>query len=160
AHLLLLAQLHAEVGEPRAALAVLAGRIAAALDSALGGEAAVALQEELRAFATAEPTDCIVVPGHSISSRWANVPLPTLPPPPLLRPTPVGRDRRDVLDQRHLDARRLDRTDGRLAARPGTLHVHGGLAHPVLHRLLRALLRGHLRRERRRLARSLEAGSA
>jgi hypothetical protein len=40
AHLLLLALLHAEVGEARAALAVLSGRIAAALDAALGGEAA------------------------------------------------------------------------------------------------------------------------
>jgi hypothetical protein len=71
AHLLLLAQLHAEVGEARAALAVLSGRIAAALDAALRGEAAVALQEELGAFPTAEPTHCIVVASHSLSSRRA-----------------------------------------------------------------------------------------
>ena len=35
-HLLLLAQLHAVVGEARAALAVLSGRIGAPLDAALG----------------------------------------------------------------------------------------------------------------------------
>src|SRR5262249_57877018 len=71
AHLLLLAQLHAEVGEARPALAVLSGRIAAPLDAALGGEAAVALQEQLGAFPTAQPTHCIVVASHSMSSTRA-----------------------------------------------------------------------------------------
>jgi hypothetical protein len=79
AHLLLLAQLHAEVGEARPALAVLSGRIAAALDAALGGEAAVALQEQLGAFPTAEPTHRVVVTCHGCP----------LDAPALLRPTTV-----------------------------------------------------------------------
>src|ERR1041384_5862595 len=51
-HLLLLPQLLAVVGEPRAAfLAVLARRIGAPLDGALVGEAFLRLEEELLAFA-------------------------------------------------------------------------------------------------------------
>src|SRR5688572_19046985 len=56
AHLLLLAQLLAVVGKPRAAfLAVLARRISAPLDRALVGEALLALQEKLLAFPPAMP---------------------------------------------------------------------------------------------------------
>ena len=53
AHLLLLAQLHAVARKPRVLLAVLAGRIVAALDGAFVGEALLALQEELLAFPAA-----------------------------------------------------------------------------------------------------------
>ena len=52
----------------RAALAVLARRVGAALDGALVGEAAVALQEELHAFAPAEPADGTRVTSHRRSS--------------------------------------------------------------------------------------------
>ena len=53
AGLLLLAQLHAVLGLPHATAAMLAGRIGAALDAALVGEAALALEEELLALAAA-----------------------------------------------------------------------------------------------------------
>ena len=56
AHLLLLAQLLAVVGKPRAALlAVLAGRVGTALDRALVGEALLSLEEELLALPPAVP---------------------------------------------------------------------------------------------------------
>ena len=55
--LLLLAQLHAVVGELHAALAVLARRIGAALDGALVGVAAVALEVHLEVFAPADAAD-------------------------------------------------------------------------------------------------------
>src|SRR5829696_3316632 len=53
ARLLLLAQLHAVLRLPRAATAVVTGRIRATLDAALVGQAALALQEELHALAAA-----------------------------------------------------------------------------------------------------------
>src|SRR5207237_5101339 len=53
-HLLLLAQLHAVLGELGPALAVLAGRIRPALDGALVRVAAVALQVHLEVFAPAD----------------------------------------------------------------------------------------------------------
>jgi hypothetical protein len=56
AHLLLLAQLLAVVGKPRTALLpVLAGRVGAALDRTLVGEALLALEKELFAFSPAMP---------------------------------------------------------------------------------------------------------
>ena len=53
AGLLLLAQLHPVLGLAQAAAAVLAGRVGAALDAALVGEAALTLEEELLALAPA-----------------------------------------------------------------------------------------------------------
>src|SRR3970282_2539001 len=54
AHLLLFAQLLAVVGQARAAfLAVLAGRVGAALDGALVGKALLRLEEQLLAFPAA-----------------------------------------------------------------------------------------------------------
>ena len=56
AHLLLLAQLLAVVGESRAALlAVLAGRVGAPLHRALVGKALLALEKELLPFSPAMP---------------------------------------------------------------------------------------------------------
>src|SRR5205085_5577037 len=57
AQLLLLAQLDRVLGELRPRLAVLARRIVAALDRALVGVAALALQEELQPLASAMPAD-------------------------------------------------------------------------------------------------------
>jgi len=54
--LLLLAQLHAVVGEARPALSVDPGRIRPALDRTLLAEAAVSLQEELGAFPPTKST--------------------------------------------------------------------------------------------------------
>src|SRR5215510_13635958 len=62
--LLLLAQLHAESGELAAVQAVLPGRIVAALDGALVGEAAGALEEELHALAAAEAALRVAVSRH------------------------------------------------------------------------------------------------
>src|SRR5262245_62792339 len=53
ARLLLLAQLHAVLGLPHPAAAVLAGRLGATLDAALVGEAALTLEEEPLALAAA-----------------------------------------------------------------------------------------------------------
>src|SRR5215210_2986418 len=53
AGLLLLAQLHPVLGLLLPAAAVLAGRVGAALDAALVGEAALALEEQLLALAAA-----------------------------------------------------------------------------------------------------------
>src|SRR5690606_226007 len=60
-------------------------------------------------------------------------------------------------DPRHLDARVLQRPDGRLTAGPGALHDHVDLAHAVLHGAAGALLGGHLGRVRGGLAGPLEA---
>src|SRR6185436_18239177 len=69
AHLLLLAQLLAVVGEARAALlAVLAGRVGAALHRALVGEALLALEVELLAFAAAM-TALVEILGHVYTLR-------------------------------------------------------------------------------------------
>src|SRR4029450_850646 len=73
--LLLLAQLHAEGGELAAVEAVLARRIVAALDRALVGEAAGALQEELLAFAAAQAALRVTIACHGRA----------LHPPPLGR---------------------------------------------------------------------------
>src|SRR5206468_8027672 len=70
--LLLLAQLHAEGGRLAAVQPVLARRIVAPLDRALVGEAAGALQEELHAFASAEPALRVSIPRHG---------RPLYPPP-------------------------------------------------------------------------------
>src|SRR5437660_2324455 len=69
-HLLLLAQLHAVLGELGAALAVLAGRIRAALDGALVRVAAVALQIHLEVFAPADAASGLGIAGHYTRLRF------------------------------------------------------------------------------------------
>jgi hypothetical protein len=64
ADLLLLAKLEAVVADLAAAHAVLTGRRGTALEGALLGIAARALEEELRALAAAEPADRTSVSGH------------------------------------------------------------------------------------------------
>ena len=64
ADLLLLAQLEAVLADLAAADAVLAGRRRAALEGALLGIAAAALEEELRALPAAEAADGSGVAGH------------------------------------------------------------------------------------------------
>ena len=64
ARLLLLAQLEQVLALLDAAASVLARRIAAALDRALLGQAALALQEELQPLAAAEATLRAQIPGH------------------------------------------------------------------------------------------------
>jgi hypothetical protein len=68
ADLLLLAKLHAVVANLAAADAVLPGRRLAALERALLGIAARALEEELGALPAAQPADRIGVTGHLSSS--------------------------------------------------------------------------------------------
>src|SRR6185503_8716022 len=95
ASLLLLAQLRAVVGFLHAtALAVLAGRVAAALEGALVGVATGALEEELHSLTPAEPASGIVIDRH------AGVLLDATP---LGRAAAVVRDGRDVLDGRDLE---------------------------------------------------------
>src|SRR5512143_918334 len=106
ARLLLLAQLHAVVGLlDAAALAVLARGVRAALDGALVGVAARALEVELHARTPAHPAPGILIDRHGA----------LLDPAPLGRAAAVVRDRGDVLDGGDLEAGRLQRADGRLA---------------------------------------------
>src|SRR6185436_4000561 len=149
--LLLLAQLLAVVGLLDApALAVLAGRVPAALERALVAEAALALQEQLHALAPAQPAPCIVIDRHALP----------LDPAPLGRPAAVVRDGRHVLDRGDLEPRGLERPDRRLAASARTPDPHLDPLHPLTQRLARARLGRHLRSERRALARALEADLA
>ena len=68
ARLLLLAQLHAVLALLLAATAVVARRVRAALDAALVGEAALALEEELLPFAAALLALGAGVTSHDLSS--------------------------------------------------------------------------------------------
>src|SRR5437764_4822543 len=63
-HLLLLAELHAVLGELGAALAVLARRVRAALDGALVRVAAVALEVHLQIFAPADAAGASCISSH------------------------------------------------------------------------------------------------
>src|SRR5512142_1817497 len=67
-HLLLLAELDPVLGELGSPLAVLAGRIRAALDGALVGVAPIALQIHLEVLAAAEPADAFAVTSHVVFS--------------------------------------------------------------------------------------------
>src|ERR1700735_3856772 len=78
-------------------------------------------------------------------------------PAPLGRAAAVVRNRSDVLNGPDLEAGRLQRPDGGLAARARTLHEHVDLAHAVLHRPARSGLGGHLGGKRSRLPRSFES---
>src|SRR5437773_6639526 len=148
--LLLLAQLHAERGRLAAVQPVLTRGIVAPLDRALVGEAASALQEELHAFASAQPALRVAIPRHGRP----------LHPPPLRRAAPVVRNRRHVTDRGDLQTGRLQRADGRLPARAGTTHEDFDLLQAVLHRLAGGELGGRLGGEGRTLARALEPGAA
>src|SRR4051794_26928235 len=66
---LLLPQLKAVLGLLRAAASMLTGRIRPPLDAALVGEAALALQEELHALATALLALCSAISGHQTRLR-------------------------------------------------------------------------------------------
>src|SRR5256885_3505882 len=88
-HLLLLAQLLGVLGglpPPPRGLAVLAGRVGAALHGALLADAAHALEKQLRALPAAQLADGTRVARHRVH------------PPFLGRPAPVVRDGRDVAD--------------------------------------------------------------
>src|SRR5206468_3117260 len=138
-------QLHAVVRRlALARLAVHAGRERPAVDGALGRVAALALQVELGALPAAEAADRAAVVRH-------------LDPPPLGRAAAVVRDRRHVGDRAHLEARRLQRADRRLAAGARPADEDLDRAHAVLQRLLGGGLRRRLRGERRRLAAALES---
>src|SRR5581483_5904944 len=92
--------------------------------------------------------------GTSVRDR---VPSDT---PPLPLPNAVVRLRGDVLDAEDLEARGLERADGRLAAGARSLHEDLDLLQAVLHALPCACIGRDLRGERRRLARALEARGA
>ena len=67
AYLLLFAQLRAVVGTAQIFLAVLAGRVRAALNGTLVGEALLAFEEELLAFPAALAAFRVKVSGHAFS---------------------------------------------------------------------------------------------
>src|SRR5467141_2879774 len=93
-HLLLLAELHAVLGELGAPLAVLARRVGTALDGALVRVAAVALQVHLQIFSPADPAGRLRVACHS----WM-----LLDAAALRRPAAIVRDGGDVPDQCDLE---------------------------------------------------------
>src|SRR5206468_7951388 len=120
AYLLLLAQLQQILGLLDPAAAVLARRVAAALDRALLRQAALALEEELHALAAAVAALRGERAGH-------------LDAPPLLRADAVVGLRGDVPDAEDLQAGGLQRADRRLAARARALDEDLDLLQPVLH---------------------------
>src|SRR5262245_3728207 len=148
--LLLFAELDAEGGRLAAVQPVLTRGIVAPLDGALVGEAARSLQEELLAFAAAQPALRVTIPRHGR----------LLHPPPLGRPAPVVGNRRHVADRGDLETGGLQRADRRLAPRPGASHEHLDLLQAVLHRLAGGQLGSRLGGEGRALARALEPGAA
>src|SRR5947207_2544209 len=101
---------------------VLTGRIVPPVDRAFVGVAALALQEELQSLASAVPADRPRVSCHSLSSD----------PSPLGGATAVVRNRGDVLDQVHGEARRLQAAERGLAARARSLHEDLHLPHAEL----------------------------
>src|SRR5580765_6820513 len=147
ARLLLLAQLLQVLALLDAATAVLARRVAATLDRALLGQAALALEEELHPLAAALLALRTAIAGH-------------LDAPPLLRADAVVRLRRHVADAEDLEAGGLERANRRLPTRARALDEDLDLLQAVLHALPRAGVGGDLRGERRRLARALEARGA
>src|SRR5688572_26379967 len=96
-------------------------------------------------------------PTRRQTRHFGPIALATLDSPLLPRPASVVRQRGHVFDGAHVEARRLQRADGALAARAGALDFHLELAHAELRGLLGARLGGLLRGERRRLARPLVA---
>src|SRR5437870_3384837 len=126
-----------------ARLPVHAGREGAALDGALRRVAALALEVELGALAAAEAADGTAVVSHASDS------------PPLRRAAAVMGDRRHVGDRAHLQARRLQGADRRLAARARPADEHLDRAHAVLEGPLGGRLSGLLGCKRRRLAAAL-----
>src|SRR6266550_98402 len=127
-------------------LGVHAGRHRATVEGALC-EALLPLEEELDALAAAVPADRAFVAGH-------------LDAPPLRRAAAVVRDRRDVGDRRDLETRRLQGSDGGLAAGSRALDEDLDLLEAVFHGATRRRLRGDLGGKRRALARALEALAA
>ena len=126
---------------------MLARRVRPALDRALLGQAALALEEELHAL----PAALLALRGP-VASHYT--------PPPLLLADAVVCLRRDVLHSENLEPGGLERADRRLAARARALHEHFDLLQAVLHALAGRRVGGDLRRERGRLARALEAGAS
>src|SRR5688572_14542264 len=84
----------------------------------------------------------------------------TSDPSPLRRAAAVVRNRGDVADRLHLDADRLQRADGGLAAGAGPLHAHVDRAQSVRLGPVAGVDGRLRRRERRALARALEADAA
>src|SRR5215217_5407090 len=79
-----------------------------------------------------------------------------LPPAPLGRPATVVRLARHVLYGEHLDAHRLERPCGHVAARTVALDLDVHATYALVHRLVRDALGRHLGREGRALAAPLE----
>src|SRR3954466_8584013 len=92
--------------------------------------------------------------------RFARPPDVCSDAPALTRAAAVVRDRRHVADRGDREARRLQRTQRRFAARSGSCHFHLEQPHAVVHRLAGGVLGRDLRGVRRRLARALEAHGA
>src|SRR5256712_392962 len=140
-------QLDPVVGHLAAAdLGVHAGRHRATVEGALR-EALLPLEEKLDALAAAVPADRAFVAGH-------------LAAPPLGGPAAVVRDGRDVRDRRDLETRRLQGTDGGLAAGSRALDEDLDLLEAVLHGAAGRRFGGDLGGKGRALARPLEALAA
>src|SRR2546422_4542175 len=147
ARALLGAQLDPVVGHLAAAdLGVHAGRHRATVEGAFR-EALLPLEEELDALAATMPADRAFVAGH-------------LDAPPLGGPAAVVRDGRDVRDRRDLETRRLQGTDGGLAAGSRALDEDLDLLEAVLHGAAGRRFGGDLGRQGRASAPPLVAPAA
>src|SRR6266851_1869610 len=104
----------------------------------------------------AQPT-----PLHGKNRRGATRPPDhTLHAPALARPATIVRDRRYVTDRRNGEARRLQSTQRRFAARARPRHFHFKSAHAVFLGFARNILARHLGRIRGRFTRPLETHGA
>src|SRR3954451_4498752 len=147
ARLLLLPQLHAVLGLLLAPAAVIAGRVGAALDAALVGQAALALEEQLLPLTAALLALGRVIACHS-------------DPSPLAGAAAVVCLGGDVLDAGDLEPGGLQAADRGLAARARALDEDLDLLHALLDALAGGRVGRHLGGERGRLAGALEAGAA
>src|SRR4051812_21576534 len=125
AGLLLLTQLPPVPRLLLAPAAVLAGRVGAALDAALVGQAALALEEELLPFAAA-----LLALRRCVASQVSD-------PPPLAWAAAVVCLWGDVAHAGDLEPRGLQRADRGLAARAGALDEDLDLLHALLDALAR-----------------------
>src|SRR5262245_44354646 len=149
---LLLAQLRAVLGVPRARPGVLAGREVALGQRALAGLAAAGLEEELHALPAAQLAGARLAGHVSVDSGSDAAPL--------ARAAAVVRDGRAVLDGLHLEAGLRQGAHGGLAAGAGPAHADLDVLDAQLQRLAGGALGRLLRGEGRALAAALVARAA
>jgi hypothetical protein len=139
-HFLFLAKPNRVLAELDASLTVLTGRVRTTRMGTLLRVAALPLEVELHALATAQLTNRSNVPSHLRTLEASN-------PAPLGRPATVVGNRSHVADEGDLETRRLKSTQRALATGARALHEHCDGAHAVLLRAYELLLRQRAERQ-------------